>query len=843
MQDEPVKEVVRRLSYFVQPNPAQTWLSVGVTGHKLTAAAIKVLFELRTDARATGFVTGAPGRGKTMFLQQLLRSIDVEHLTLVPGLSRTLRNWWTTVPVGVVSFNGLSPASVEDHLLAWLDARLPLLVRIIFTETWDPADPHANFAVYRAKVIKLLKEKKLDVLSIESMASKVLRERMPASTSGEMRGVLLVDELSRLSLSSLSEHELETLAKDIEDLRHPGVTSPQEEATTDTPRGEATADALDAEAVASSATQTSVAATAATATLLATGAPVGAVRTADVASVPRIAQTKVVVKLGDTWLPEDPAMKTAEAVRKATCDWCDLNGIRPVMTAFNERFMERQAGKLTGSLSNVRELVHIPLLPAAELIDQQQRRLDDLGFYLRTTSAAGQRRRQRSDTTARHLERLTLGHPRAAVVLDNAIQQSNDGDVFESILTESLKPSRLSVAKVSIEILARYPILMAAGLLNYDLPSSGFFAETVSYDTVFGEGALFKRSRRTPDAQGSTSRPTNPAIIVTFFLSAIALQRKREPEPVSELDAAATSVPSSSHEVQLSAPADPNKDKWASPRAIDTVKATIHDVSRADGGVYSACWEVRSALKDGNVPVAWENLFLWSEVLMSRSRALLVKNEASLSAVRPLPYRTFSVRKLYPAPDRLTGKAHWLGAAQVDASIPRLGVVHFTNFQALVDEYCDDDLLGHVWRPWRADFNGIDGFMFLRCIRGTRHGPRKGELVAVAMEFKSGSFKPSEDFKVSCSALSVLFGDLGPDWKRRTALVMVVREKAPVKLDVRTYMPELAVDSAIIVDADSLENAYGTTISTFAVCADSLFGAQVVRSRPSRKQRSRGTTL
>eukprot|EP00170_Pyropia_yezoensis_P005718 contig_23221_g5735 len=657
-QDEPVKEVVRRLSYFVRPNPAQTWLSVGVTGHKLTAAAIKVLFELRTDARATGFVTGAPGRGKTMFLQQLLRSIDVEHLTLVPGLSRTLRNWWTTVPVGVVSFNGLSPASVEDHLLAWLDARLPLLVRIIFTETWDPADPHANFAVYRAKVIKLLKEKKLDVVSIESMASKVVRERMPASTSEEMRGVLLVDELSRLSLSSLSEHELGTLAKDIEDLRHPGVTSPQEEATTDTPRGEATADALDAEAVASSATQTSVAATAATATLLATSAPVGAVRTADVASVRRIAQTKVVVKLGDTWQPEDPAMKTAEAVRKAICDWCDLNGIRPVMTAFNERFIERQAGKLTGSLSNVRELVHIPLLPAAELIDQQQRRLDDLGFYLRTTSAAGQRRRQRSDTTARHLERLTLGHPRAAVVLDNAIQQSNDGDVFESILTESLKPSRLSVAKVSIEILARYPILMAAGLLNYDLPSSGFFSETLSYDTVFGEGALFKRSRLTPDAQGSTSRPTNPAIIVTFFLSAIALQRKREPEP------------------------------------------------------------------------------------------------------------------------------------------------------ALVDEYCDDDLLGHVWRLWRADFNGIDGIMFLRCIRGTRHGPRKGELVAVAMEFKSGSLKPSEDFKVSCSALSVLFGDLGPDWKRRTALVMVVREKAPVKLDVRTYMPELAVDSAIIVDADSLENAY-----------------------------------
>lgn len=284
MQDEPVKEVVRRLICFVQPNPAQTWLPVGVTGHKLTAAAIKVLFELRTDARATGFVTGAPGGGKTIFLQQLLRSMDVEHLTFVQGLSRTWRNWWTTVPVGVVSFNGLSPVSVEDHLIAWLDARLPLLVRIFFTETWDPADPHANFAVYRANVIKLLKEKKLEVLSIESMASKVLRERMPASTTGEMRGVLLVDELSRLSLSSLSDDEIEKSAKGIEDLCAAYVKSPQEEATADVPEDEATADAPeteatadapeekstadfpDAEAVASPSTQTSVAATAVTGT-------------------------------------------------------------------------------------------------------------------------------------------------------------------------------------------------------------------------------------------------------------------------------------------------------------------------------------------------------------------------------------------------------------------------------------------------------------------------------------------------------------------------------------------------------------------------------------------------
>lgn len=811
--------MIRRLSCFVEPNPTQSWLRDEVTAHELTAAAIKVLYELRTSARATGYVSGSPGRGKTMFLQQLLRSIDVEHLTMVPRLSRALRAWWTTVPVGAVSFNGRSSVGVDDHLLVWLDAGLPLLVRIIFTETWDPADPAVNFPLYRARVLTLLREKKLQVTDIKAMAVKVLGDRMPASPTGEMGGVLLVDEVARLSLSSLSDHEHKELAEGIQELRAAGFKSHK---TT-------TAAVSEPE-------------------------PAAAARTAVVASTAMKDSRKVAVTVTcDTWQPEDPAMATAEAVRKATCDWCEDMGIRPVMTAFNERFIKRQAGKLTGSLSTVKELVTIPLLPATELIDQQKRRLEELGFYLRTTSAAGQRRQQRSETTARHLERFTLGHPRAAVVLDNAIQASSHGDVFMTIVKTNLDPSCLSVAKASIDILAQYPVVLAAGLLNYDLPSSGFFAETLSYDTVFGEGALVKRPRARPDSQDA-ARTANPAIIVTFFLSAIALQHELEVKASFKADAAGTdpaetSVELSSKRHPGSSPAHPNKDSWAksSGSAKDIVKAVVHDVSGPDGGVYSACREVRSALLVGSVPVAWENLFLWSEVLMSRNRALLVQNEALLRAVRPLPFGTYCLRKLYPAPDRLTGTARWLGAAQVDASCPRRGVVHFSSVQALVREYCDDDLVGHVWRPWRANFEGIDGIMFLRCTRGTRGGPRKGELVAVAVDFKSACLKPTEDMRVSCSALCKLFGsDLWKDWQRRTALVLVVREKAPVKLDVRTSMRDLEVDfdSAIVVDADSLEKAYGTTISTFAVCADSLFGAQVVRrSRSSGKQRGRGTRV
>ncbi|KAK1864892.1 hypothetical protein I4F81_007428 [Pyropia yezoensis] len=202
------------------------------------------------------------------------------------------------------------------------------------------------------------------------------------------------------------------------------------------------------------------------------------------------------------------------------------------------------------------------------------------------------------------------------------------------------------------------------------------------------------------------------------------------------------------------------------------------------------------------------------------------------------------MRKLYPAPDRLTGQAPWLSRAVLDVSIRCRGVVYFSSIPQLLEEY-SEDLIGHVWRPWSSTFKGIDGIVLTRCLRGAKGGPRKGELVARAVQFKSGGLVAA-DIANSCTSLRGLFGpELWKRWERRTALVVTTRLKAPPKLDLRTRKPTFAVESVIVVDADSVESAYGNTISTFVVCAESLFGTNIVRRRSVGKpqtKRGRGAS-
>lgn len=837
----PFDEVIRRLRRFVEPNPRKSGLLKEPMGPNLAAAAIKRLYELREDARTTGFVTGSPGRGKTLFLLLLLLSVDPENVHPVELLSKDMQAWWTTLPIFVITFNGVCSVSIEDHVLAWLNPSLPLLLRIIYSESWDPTVVGASFSSFRSDALERLKTKKMTVADVEAIANDLAEGRLAVSTTEHHRGILLVDELPRLSLSALSPSELNQLERDIEQLSNPKVNAgaPDEEPEVTAAADEAApATAATAATTAAKTKSTTAQRLSSTAIEEETAGSVNSALTAEAATQQSGAPTER-LKAIDSSQPEDGVMKTAEAVRKKAADWCETRGVRPVMTAFNERFIDRQAGKLTGSLSNVWELVRIPLLPRKELIAAHKRRLVEQGFALRRTTATGQRRLQSSDVTAKHFELLTLGHPRACVVLDVAIEGSRDGDSFLGILLFALDPSRLSVAKVSIEILAQYPLLMAAGLLNIDLPSTGFFTETLSFDSAFGEGALLARERlgergRSPAPMETRTKKTT--IIVTFFLAAIALEEELAIRRSSSAVAAVPIVPATpSSTADTTTEADEGGDTMTTNAFEDIVVATVHNLSDYDGGVYSACREVRRALLNGDVPVAWENFFIWSEVLASRNRALLMKHEALLRSTRRLPYRRFSVRMLYPAPDRLTGKAHWLEAARMDAAIPRLGVVHFSTIPELL-QLPDDVKLGHVWRPWSATFTGIDGIMFMRCTAGARGGPRKNELAAIVLECKSAALVASADIQPSCSALREQFGDeLWQHWQRRTALVFVSREKAPTKLDMRTS--SFAIDSAIVVDIDSLEKAYGTAIATFAFCADSLFGSQVVRTSSTKKSR------
>ncbi|KAK1864507.1 hypothetical protein I4F81_007053 [Pyropia yezoensis] len=875
---EPVTEVARRLPHFIAPNPLfGTGLFQRRFGVNPVPAAVRELHAFRTDARGTGYVMGSPGRGKTLFLLLLLLSI-VGEPDLVMSLTRAMRDWWRSLPVYVLSFNGITKATADDHVLAWIDNRLPHLVRIIFAESWDPTATRNTFDMYRDHVLKLLTEGRVSVAQVAAVATDLVQARLLPSSPDGMRGLLLVDELPRLSVAALSNDECEQLLARLQNLssdkdvlqrlsvggeRAAGLVSSatgtamtrpsaaleqlppasQAAATTTTAEAEATTAAA-AISAAKTATTSDAESTSLTGEKKAAG--LAAATIAD--AVRRDLEKRITSAEEDkTSLPEDAVMVTAEAVRKAICDWCEALRIRPVMTAFNERFVERQAGARTGSLSTVKEVARIPLLPVEEVQDQQRRRLLDLRVALRSSTAAGQRRLLPVGTVARHLALLTLGHPRASIVLNGAVEASSDGDHFFSILTDALAPSRLSVAQQSVYILAQHPLVMAVGLLNYDAPSSGVFTKELSWNTVFGEGALMQRPSR-------RSKTRNPTIIVTFFLAAL------EARVQMGLASAVVGSGAAAHDVL---PASDKYGGWSEPERLvvadpdvegeedfheDSVVATVFDISGDDGGVYAACNEVRRALLVGDVPVAWENLFLWTEVLLSCCRALLCRNQAALLAPGPLPYRKYSLRKLYPAPDRLTGQARWLSQATMDASIACRGVVYFSSIPQLLQDYSHEDLLGHVWRPWSSTFPGIDGITFLRCVRGSKGGPRSGELVARAEQYKSGErLVPNEDISQSCSSLRGLFGpELWKQWERRTALIITTRSRAPAKLDLRSHKPAFAIESVIVVDVDSIDQAYGNTIATFAVCADSLFGTHVV-SRPSlgqppKKRRRRAST-
>ncbi|KAK1865522.1 hypothetical protein I4F81_008052 [Pyropia yezoensis] len=710
------------------------------------------------------------------------------------SLTPEVLDWWASLPVYVLSFNGITKATVGDHVLAAIDLSLPRLLRIIYAESWDPRTSGYHFSTYRDDVSKMLIDGRTSVAAVKATATTLVEARLLPALADGMRGLVLVDELPRLSLAALPKDERKALLtlrqrckRGMDVLRFmyvngEGAAGPAQAPISARTRLFTAFDHFPATSITTAPTSTAGTWTAAAG---AAASETATALTSEVESTGRDAAPVTDAEVDDTVHPEDAALQTAEAVRKEICDWCEELRIRPLMTAFEERFAQRQGGRLTGSLSTVQEVVVIPLLPLEELRAQQRRRLLDLRVALRRSTATGQRRLLPVGTVASHLASLTLGHPRAAVVLDEALEGSSDGDIFFSTLLRALAPTNLSVAQRSIDILAQHPVVMAVGLLNYDAPSSGLLTEQLSWNTVVGFGALLQRS-------SGLSKARNPTIIVTFFLAALEA-RLQKSSIVGAATAAHYVLPASDKyggrsEPEHSVMAADLDGEGEEDVHEDSVVATVHDISGDDGGVYAACNEVRLALLVGDVPVAWENLFLWTEVLLSCCRALLCRNQAALHAPGPLPYCKYSLRKLYPAPDRLTGQALWLSQATVDASIACRGVVYFSSIPQLLADYSEEDLLGHVWRPWSSTFPGIDGISFLRCVRGAKGGPRKGELVARAEQYKSGEQLVQTRTSPNPAPLCVGCSDLGCGSSGRGVLPLS-SQRAPKRLPGWTCAP------------------------------------------------------
>lgn len=82
------------MRHFVAPNPQfGTGLFERRFGVNPIPAAVRELHAFRTDAHGTGYLTGSPGRGKTLLLLLLLLSIVGEpEQDLVMSLTQAMRD-------------------------------------------------------------------------------------------------------------------------------------------------------------------------------------------------------------------------------------------------------------------------------------------------------------------------------------------------------------------------------------------------------------------------------------------------------------------------------------------------------------------------------------------------------------------------------------------------------------------------------------------------------------------------------------------------------------------------------------------------------------------------------
>lgn len=208
----------------------------------------------------------------------------------------------------------------------------------------------------------------------------------------------------------------------------------------------------------------------------------------------------------------------------------------------------------------------------------------------------------------------------------------------------------------------------------------------------------------------------------------------------------------------------------------------------------------------------------------------MLRHEAVLKGVRRVPYGKYTIRKLFRVPDRLTASARWLSRALLDAGAPRRGVTHCYDIPKLL-ESAEEVLLDHVCRPLQSNFTGLDGVKFIRCVQGILSGPRNGELVMVLVEIKSGArLSVKGDIAASCFSLSKTFGSKAVGFSEAadgTRLCCSCYGSCIAGLD---DLQTVAFNRQRNCGRHGLyEKGYGTTMSTFAVGAESLFGTFVLR--------------
>jgi len=757
-----IGERTAALGELLIPNPDLHTIRDKQFDREQVRYAVQALYESRSDARGFGTFVGYPGTGKTYLCRLLLYSKADSELLLL--LDAEVQKWWRSQSVFVTSFNGITAASSDDLKLADLDSRVPCMVRLLHSEMMQTKDRSPDFSAFRAAVLDLLFGSKLSVSVLLRLVRYVMQTRRRRGLkSTPFVGVLLIDELVQLSLLpplSPPRRRRKRRSPENEEPQQPTLSS-------------------------------------------SSGSPHDGAQCVFNARVLTPASTSSALHpgAGDRVDAQDAAVavQTVEAARRAVCDIARAHRLCACITSLSDRFIRRQAA--------ISSSVPVPIgtfqLVEAERVADAVRRMlisSDKGFQVTI----------RSDTisvldtevVAVCLGVLAGGHPRAAEILIEAIKTSRDGQPYLGRVLDMLEPDKLSLAGSSIDLLCAHPIIVAVGLMGYEVDPKKALCDGIDWDDVYSEGAL---------TRGVTSSTH------TYATRAAS-------------SAIAAGCPSYSTRMNVAFLLEALQRKAAAARIGNAVGGRSSGAADAGENLYKALQGVRAGLESGHAPMAWERFVLSALVVVSMARSLCssMLDELVRDGQRqPAPCNS-TLLDLFPASPPYLSCDAWLEETTVDVSSAMVGIRLFKTFEEL---FAKDEtaLLSYVWQPDSPNFPAVDGVIFVRCVLGGHRGPRPGELVAVMLQLKDRqqiNMKLDIITSAKDSMQALRSASTDSTWARRAVFIVISRRTLPSSplLD----LTEAAAPPVIVVDESGLAGTFGPGLHALVRSSAVAFGTQVV---------------
>lgn len=761
-----------KLCELLRPNPDRQSLQDKEVDCELVRRAVKELHQNRFDARIFGTIVGFPGMGKTYLMRLLLMSQAPSapaSSAAVEVESDEVMSWWMSMPLFVISFNGITSATSIDVLLAALGYELPGVVRLLFSEMMRQ-DGGSDFATFRAAMLEALQAGKLSPSTLLMLVNYVRRTRCREQLDPHPTfvGILLADELVQLSRAPPPSPTC--LQRSQRGRPSGGQPLPLPSSSSDSRRCNASSSS-DVDPSPASWT------------------PRESTQGANEAMAGHAVTTPVM-----------HGARVAEVTRSALCSTAKNHRLLLCVSSFSEGFIIREK---TASGSVPVRIGFLQLVEATRVAAAVSQLLCERKKGFQVTSKSGATSVLTTETVGMCLGVLAGGHPRAAEVLITSIEASRHGEPFLSNFLSRLEPGKLSLASSSVDTLCEYPAVVAVGLLGYEADPDIPFCGSIPWDHVYAQGALtrgvldrtHRRATRSASRFGAPASPIYRTRLSVAFLLEV-LKRK------------------------------PSRARIESDVGEQSPAATV-----VDQDLYAALHDVRAALETGDAAVAWERFVFSGLTAVSHARRICSQKLGSLvrDGQEQPPLHKTTLLDLFPASSPYVGDAPWLEAAEVDASRAFFGVRLFRNYTELL-AMDDEELLKYVWQAEQSNFPAVDGVIFFKCTGCTvAAGPRRGELVAVMLQLKhKEKINLAKDVIKSAVSAAAAFGVIAgtSSWSRRTAFVVLSHRALPQRRDVDLVHAVAA--PVIVVDQLGLIATFGPGLHALIQSSAIAFGTQVV---------------